>query len=236
MASANPVARRLAALIARDGPMTVARFMEIALGDADGGYYATRDPFGAAGDFTTAPEISQMFGEMIGAWCADTWQRIGAPDPFALIEFGPGRGTLMADALRALEALPACREAARIHLVETSPTLRAAQQETLRGRNGTWHDAMPPADGMPAIIIANEFLDALPIRQFVKTGGTWRERCIDVDPQTGGFAFVLGNGEPQTPAAARLLADALDGDIMEESPAIAAVVDQLRTGMRVLVR
>ncbi|MBO21368.1 MAG: methyltransferase [Rhodospirillaceae bacterium] len=227
MAKAKPVARRLAGLITRDGPVSVARFMEIALGDTDGGYYAARDPFGAAGDFTTAPEISQMFGELIGAWCADTWQRIGAPDPFALIEFGPGRGTLMVDALRALKALPACRDAAHVRLIETSTVLCAVQRKALHDQDATWYNSLPPADGIPAIIIANEFLDALPIRQFVKSEGAWRERCVDIDPQGDGFRFTLGTGVPQTPHAPELLAAAFDGDIMEESPAIVSLVGDI---------
>lgn len=225
MASDNPVARRLTALIAETGPISVADFMAIALGDPDGGYYATRDPFGAAGDFTTAPEISQMFGEMIGLWCADSWQRLGAPDPFALIELGPGRGTLMADALRAIATLPDCRAAARMHMVETSPSLRAAQQSALPDAHASWHAEIPAPDGTPAIFIANEFLDALPVRQFERSDGAWRERCVDLDPRTGKFSFVLGDGAPDSDHADRLLEAALDGEILEESPAILSAVD-----------
>jgi len=226
MTDPNPVAHRLTELIAKSGPVSVATFMEIALADPDGGYYMTRDPLGAAGDFTTAPEISQMFGELIGLWCADTWQRLGAPDAFALIEFGPGRGTLMADALRAMATVPACRAAARVQLVETSPVLRDAQAAALSGADPTWHDTLPASDGMPTIVIANEFLDALPVRQFVKSGGRWRERLVTTGP-AGRFAFILGDDEPDVPEAPRLLEAALDGEILETSPAIASVVGDI---------
>jgi len=236
MDSGQPVVRRLTGLISERGPISVADFMEIALGDPDGGYYATRDPFGVGGDFTTAPEISQMFGELIGLWCVDTWQRIGAPEEFALIELGPGRGTLMADALRAISGLPACRTAARIHLVENSPTLRNAQQKTLHDHDVTWHEGVPAPDdtglsGMPAIFVANEFLDALPVRQFVKTANAWRERLVDHDPATDAFAFVsagpAGTVTPDGPNADRLLADAAEGDVLEESPAVVSVVSNI---------
>jgi len=230
MDSGQPVVRRLTRLISERGPISVADFMEIALGDPDGGYYATRDPFGVDGDFTTAPEISQMFGELIGLWCADAWQRIGTPDEFALIELGPGRGTLMVDVLRALAGLPACRTAARIHLVENSPTLRTAQQTALQGHDVTWHDGMPALDGLPAIIVANEFLDALPVRQFVKTGDAWRERLVSHDPAADAFAFTpTGTATPDGPNADRLLTDASEGDIFEESPAVVSVVGDIAT-------
>ncbi len=228
MDSGQPVVRRLTRVISERGPISVAEFMEIALGDPDGGYYATRDPFGVDGDFTTAPEISQMFGELIGLWCADSWQRIDAPDEFALVELGPGRGTLMADALRALSGLPACRAAAHIHLVENSPTLRDAQQKTLHDQKVAWHDGVPSLDGMPAIFIANEFLDALPVRQFVKTGGAWRERLVDHDRAADVFTFTpTGTATPDGPNAGELLAEASEGDILEESAAVTNVVDSI---------
>lgn len=232
MDSGQPVVRRLTRLIAERGPIGVAAFMEIALGDPDVGYYATRDPLGAGGDFTTAPEISQMFGELIGLWCADTWQRIGAPDAFALIELGPGRGTLMADALRAIAGVPGCRDAARVHLVETSPVLRDAQRATLNDPDATWHDDLPSLGDTPAIFVANEFLDALPVRQFVKTGGAWRERLVDHDPAAGRFFFTVAEADagPDGPAgtdAACLLADAAAGDIYEECPAAISLTGRI---------
>jgi NADH dehydrogenase [ubiquinone] 1 alpha subcomplex assembly factor 7 len=180
---ATPLERELAALIGEDGPMGVARYMALCLGHPRHGYYTTRDPFGQGGDFTTAPEISQMFGELIGLWAAESWAAMGSPAAFALVEFGPGRGTLMADALRALRVVPACRAAVSVHLVETSPVLAAMQRERLAetGVPVAWHaslDDLPPG---PAVMIANEFLDALPVRQFVGAPDGWHERLIGLD-------------------------------------------------------
>jgi NADH dehydrogenase [ubiquinone] 1 alpha subcomplex assembly factor 7 len=137
-------------------------------------YYATRDPFA---DFTTAPEISQVFGEIVGLWAAVTWQLLGSPTPIALVEAGPGRGTLMADACRAIRrAAPDVAAALNVHLIETSPRLRAAQASRLPG--ATWHDDLDSVPAIPMILLANEFLDALPIRQFVRRGGGWTERFV----------------------------------------------------------
>ncbi|MDJ0388588.1 class I SAM-dependent methyltransferase [Roseomonas sp. E05] len=162
-------------------------------------YYAARDPFGAKGDFTTAPEISQAFGECLGLWAAVVWQQMGRPDPVLLVELGPGRGTLMADALRAVAGvMPAFRAALRLHLVEQSPTLRAAQAAALPGAAPIWHgstETLPPG---PALILANEFLDALPIRQFVRRGGAWRERFV----QEGAFVEAEAESSPALPSAA----------------------------------
>jgi len=142
---------------------------------ANAAYYATHDPFA---DFTTAPEISQVFGEILGLWAAVTWQGLGAPDPVLLTEAGPGRGTLMADALRAIErVVPAFRAALRLHLIETSPRLRAAQAQMLPG--ATWHDGLDTIPQAPLILLGNEFLDALPIRQFVRRGSAWMERFVE---------------------------------------------------------
>jgi SAM-dependent MidA family methyltransferase len=140
----------------------------------NGAYYATHDPFA---DFTTAPEISQAFGEILGLWAAVVWQGLGAPDPVLLVEAGPGRGTLMADALRAIgRAAPAFRVALRLHLIETSPRLRAAQATVLP--DAVWHDRLETVPRAPLILLANEFLDALPIRQFVRRGTVWMERFV----------------------------------------------------------
>jgi SAM-dependent MidA family methyltransferase len=142
---------------------------------ANAAYYATRDPFA---DFTTAPEISQVFGEILGLWAAVVWQGLGAPDPVLLIEAGPGRGTLMADALRAIgRAAPAFRAALRLHLIETSPRLRAVQARVLA--DAVWHDGLETLPEAPLILLGNEFLDALPIRQFVRRGGAWAERFVE---------------------------------------------------------
>lgn len=162
------------------GPMDLGEYMALCLGHPEYGYYTTRDPLGAKGDFTTSPEISQMFGEMIGAWVADTWVKLGRPNPFALIECGPGRGTLMQDALRATKNVPGFHDAMRLHLVEISPTLKAAQAECLSAYNPIWLDTLDGVPDMPVILIGNEFLDALPIRQ-VKFDGEWLEVVIGAD-------------------------------------------------------
>jgi SAM-dependent MidA family methyltransferase len=178
------------------GPMPVGEYMALCLADPRHGYYVTRDPIGAAGDFTTAPEVSQMFGELIGLWMAAVWTRMGSPANVRLTELGPGRGTLMKDALRALNVMPAMREAIVVHLVEMSPVLRAQQQRTLDGLPMPvyWHDTLDDVPPGPAIIVANEFFDAIPINQAVKTADGWRSRCIEIDDK-GALAFAAA-GEP----------------------------------------
>lgn len=181
--------------IAERGPITVAEFMRLALSEPGIGYYATRDPLGAAGDFVTAPEISQMFGELVGLWCVDTWERLGAPDPFLLVELGPGRGTLMADALRAAKLRPAFLRALRLHLVEINPPLREQQARRLGDFAPTWHDdaqALPPG---PMILIANEFLDALPIHQFEMTPDGWRERAVTLTDDSLAWTLMSPGNE-----------------------------------------
>src|SRR3954466_6649471 len=160
--ASNSLAARIARRIRREGPLSIAAYMAIALHDPEAGYYANRDPFGAAGDFVTAPEISQIFGELIGACVVDFWQRIGRPDPVILAELGPGRGTLMADLLRAARAVPEFRRALRLHLVEASPVLRLEQQRRLAitapdipPRFANSIDALPEG---PLLLVANEFL------------------------------------------------------------------------------
>ncbi|MGR0185804.1 class I SAM-dependent methyltransferase [Azospirillum aestuarii] len=224
----DSLAHHLARRIMMDGPLSVAAFMAEALGHPRFGYYMRQDPFGVSGDFITAPEISQMFGELAGLWCVDTWARLGGPAPFHLVELGPGRGTLMQDALRAAALVPAFREAARVHLVETSPTLRARQKETLAGLPVAWHDRLEDVPEGPTLILANEFFDALPIRQVQKTNHGWFERLIDIDStestDTPRFRFVL---EAFGSAGARLippaLRDAPEGSVVEVSPASQAV-------------
>ena len=161
-------------------------------------YYAGRDPFGARGDFTTAPEMSQAFGECLGLWAAVVWQQMGAPGTVHLVECGPGRGTLMADALRAIgSAMPAFRTALSVHLVETSPALRAAQERALGPGVAAWHDSLDGVPPGPVILLGNEFLDALPIRQFVRRGSGWAERYV------AGSTFVeQPGGHPALPAEA----------------------------------
>jgi SAM-dependent MidA family methyltransferase len=201
--TADSIADRLARTIAATGPMPVSAFMA----ESNAHYYATRDPLGAAGDFTTAPEISQMFGELVGLWLADLWLRAGAPPDAIYVELGPGRGTLAADALRAMRAAGLAPE---VHFVEISPVLRAAQAQ--RVPQAEWHGdpATLPAD-RPLLIVANEFFDALPIRQLVATRRGWHERLVT--HTEAGFVPVPG---PLIPAP---LAPAETGTIVETSPA-----------------
>jgi NADH dehydrogenase [ubiquinone] 1 alpha subcomplex assembly factor 7 len=170
-------------LIAIDGPIPLTRFMGLCLTDPVHGYYVTRDPFGPAGDFTTAPEISQMFGELIGLWTVLVWQQLGAPDQVHVVELGPGRGTLMADALRAARVVPGFAEAARIDLVETSPVLRRRQKAALEtfAVRIAWHQHFAEISGAPLIVIANEFFDAMPVHQAVRTPQGWHERMVGLD-------------------------------------------------------
>lgn len=221
----NPLIAQLKDRISAHGPISVAEFMQTALSDQDGGYYTTRDPFGAAGDFTTSPEISQMFGELIGLWCADTWRAMGSPKAFALIELGPGRGTLMSDALRAMRQVPACRAAASLHMVETSPVLREIQQQTLQGENISWHRELPDLGRTPVIFLANEFLDALPVQQYVKHNGAWSERVVAYDADHDRFCFGLDRSKrlPSGPFT-RHLVTAEDGSVFEFSPEVRSAV------------
>ena len=209
----DPLAETLRARIAERGFVTVAEYMEHVLG----AYYADRDPLGRVGDFITAPEVSQMFGEMIGLWCVDLWSRMGKPDPFLLVELGPGRGTLMADALRAAKRAPDFVAAAEIHLVEVNAKLIGAQKAALAGFTPHWHRTFDTLPTGPMLLIANEFWDALPIHQFLMTESGWRERSVVL--KDGKLAF--GHAEPGEclallPPAHRA---ATPGQVAEVSPA-----------------
>ena len=194
----------LAARIRQSGPISVADYMADCLMHPEHGYYATRDPLGVAGDFTTAPEISQMFGELIGLALAQTWLDQDRPAPFSLAELGPGRGTLMADALRAAARVPGFAEAARLVLVEASPVLRAAQATALEPHNPVWANSLGNLPDRPLFLIANEFFDALPLRQFERGDTGWRERRIGLDGDS--LIFGLG-GETEVPALALAAAE-----------------------------
>lgn len=190
-AKVTPLERLIRDRIRDHGAMPVSDYMALALGHPDHGYYRKADPLGREGDFITAPEISQAFGEIIGLWCVVTWQRAGEPSPFHLVELGPGRGTLMADALRAAGTVPGFIAAAKIHLVETSPILRGHQQEKLQGHDASWHDAIDTVPRGACVYIANEFFDALPIDQYVKTADGWNRRCVGLDPLTDRLKFFV---------------------------------------------
>ena len=220
----TPLAALLADRIRAGGPITLADYMTECLLHPVHGYYATRDPLGAAGDFTTAPEISQMFGELMGLCLAQSWLEQGAPAPFVLAEPGPGRGTLMADIWRATRSVPGFHAAARVHLVEASPTLRAVQAERLAGLPVSWADTLDDLPEAPLWLIANEFFDALPIRQFQRTGDGWRERVVGL--QDGRLALGLAPPAPQPDLADRL-SDTAEGDVVETRPAATAAMQAI---------
>lgn len=167
----TPLETFLTGLIGAEGPLRIDRYMALCLGHPRYGYYMTRDPLGDRGDFITAPEVSQVFGELIGVWAVGAWGAMGQPEAINLVELGPGRGTLMADVLRTVrKAAPRFAAAASVHLVETSPVLRAKQHGAV-GEAATWHDRLGDVPDSPMILIANEFFDAIPIRQFERRGG-----------------------------------------------------------------
>jgi NADH dehydrogenase [ubiquinone] 1 alpha subcomplex assembly factor 7 len=173
----TPLEAVITQIIRDEGPMSIERYMMLCLSHPEHGYYMKRDPFGERGDFVTAPEISQMFGELIGVWCATAHQSIGAPAELNLIELGPGRGTMMKDMLRAAKVIPEFADAVRIHLVETSPALRNVQKQALCPEI-RWHSGLATLPEGPSIVIANEFFDAIPIRQFEYRGGHWKKRSV----------------------------------------------------------
>ncbi|NOC83690.1 class I SAM-dependent methyltransferase [Ruegeria sp. HKCCD6428] len=203
---------RLIARIRQDGPMSVADYMAECLLHPTLGYYTTRDPLGAAGDFTTAPEISQMFGELIGLCLAQCWMDQGRPAPFTLCELGPGRGTLMSDILRATRTVQGFHDAARIVLVEASPALKQVQADTLKDYTPNWADSVAELPDQPLLLVANEFFDALPVRQFLRDGGGWSERLVG--ERDGELLFGRGPNGPQVALADRL-SDTKDGDLVE---------------------
>jgi NADH dehydrogenase [ubiquinone] 1 alpha subcomplex assembly factor 7 len=184
-------------LIKATGPMPVSRYMELCLTHPQHGYYVSRDPIGREGDFITAPEVSQMFGELLGLWAASVWKAMGTPDTVRLIELGPGRGTLMMDALRAIRILPPFYLACHVHLVEINSRLRDKQRATLSGvKNIHWHDSIDDVPEGPSIIFANEFFDVLPIHQMVRKETGWHERVVEINA-AGRLAF--GTAEQPTP-------------------------------------
>jgi NADH dehydrogenase [ubiquinone] 1 alpha subcomplex assembly factor 7 len=178
----TPLDAEIRRRIAAAGPMPVGQFMSLCLSHPKHGYYITRDPLGADGDFVTAPEISQMFGELIGLWAATVWHQMGEPANVRLVELGPGRGSMMADALRAARTVPAFREAVVVHFVEISPVLEQRQRQSLGGIGVpvTWHRSLDEVPDGPAIILANEFFDALPVHQAVQCADGWHERVVKI--------------------------------------------------------
>jgi SAM-dependent MidA family methyltransferase len=221
--------QKIVRLIEANGPLSIADYMAICLYDPDGGYYMKREPFGVAGDFTTAPEVSQMFGELIAVWLYSTWRSLGAPSPLALVEIGPGRGTMMKDMLRVLARIdPDFVDKARLALVETSPRLREVQRATLGSDAAPieWHESIATLPREPLLIVGNELFDAVPIRQYVKAEGGWRERAVGLDGSSD-LAFVAAAGTLDPALLPPDAASAEDGAIAEAAPARAALMDAI---------
>lgn len=209
------IARR----IAQSGPMTLADYMHECLLHPEHGYYTARTPFGRSGDFITAPEISQMFGELIGLALASHWIQMGRPKAI-VAELGPGRGTLMADILRATKGVAQFHQAISVVLVEASLTLRAQQRKALSGYDVEWRDDLNDLESAPLLLVANEFFDALPIRQFTRTADGWAETMVGLR----GAQLAFGRSAPAPLAVlAPRLADTIEGDIVEHCPAAAVI-------------
>ncbi len=221
------LAAALTEQIEKRGAVSVAEYMQECLSHPQYGYYMTRDPFGVKGEFTTAPEISQLFGDLVGAFLLENWRASGAPHRAVFVELGPGRGTLAADILRITgKAAPDFCAKTQLHLVETSPYLRDVQRRSLAGFGAEkifFHDDLSTLpDDRPLLVVANEFFDALPVRQFVMTENGWRERGIGTDGQ-GGFAFALLDGVPELD----LPAEAETGAVFEKNTAAESVMRDL---------
>ena len=216
----SPLEDIIRAEIADRGPMGLDRYMELCLAHPEHGYYMTRDPFGASGDFTTAPEISQMFGELAGLWLAQMWINIGSPEEFNLVELGPGRGTLMADILRVGQGVSGFSEAAQVKLIETSPKLREMQAITLGGAEVGWVNALDELSDAPMLLIANEFFDALPIKQFQKFGDMWLECKL----KSSDDGFECGPARGDAPSGTPIVSD---GTIIEACPTAIQITKQI---------
>ncbi len=228
----NPLEAEIRSRIESEGPLSIADYMMLCLTHPEHGYYTSNHPIGGrgsstsrGGDFITAPEVSQMFGEMIGVWCMEVWQALGEPNPFTLVELGPGRGTLMRDLLRVATALPGFLPAAEIHLVEISPTLSEQQSLLLSQTQITWISDMSALPDQPAIIIGNEFLDTLPFRQWVKAGNLWHERAVGETEDQLTFTTRAATLQPDLLPAGHLQKP--EGTIFETAPAREAVTARI---------
>lgn len=225
----TPLEERLIQLIKLKGPITVADYMADALGHPHDGYYMSQEAIGAAGDFTTAPEISQVFGELIGLWLVEVWRQMGSPNPFNLIELGPGRGVLMADILRAARLRPEFTQSAQVWLLEQSGRLRHEQQKRLRASEikPLWADSLADIPAAPSLIVANEFFDCLPIRQFKRTADGWREVLVGLNPHEEKLDFVLGRTPPPAEYGLPNPENCKEGDIFEKSFAVEEFVSEM---------
>ncbi len=228
-AERTPLEDRLMALIRARGAITIADYMSDALFHPQDGYYTARSPIGADGDFTTAPEISQIFGELIGLWLVQSWIDMGSPPAFNLIELGPGRGVLMEDILRAAQLRPAFLDAAHVWLIETGGRLRLEQRRRLKDKGAAidWADRFADAPAAPALLLANEFFDCQPIRQFVRADAGWRERLVDLAPDGSGLAFRLSDLPPEPQLDLPGKDQAAIGDVFELAEAAETAVDEI---------
>lgn len=223
----SPLAIAIRQLITYNGSISVAAYWALCLSHPEHGYYMNRDPLGMKGDFTTAPEISQLFGEMVGVWVAEKWVGMGRPKAFYLVECGPGRGTLMADILRVAKVVPDFLEAMQIHLVEMSPLLRSTQGESLKGHQIVWHEQLSTLpDNAPIIFIGNEFLDALPVHQYVFQDGKWFERMVGLDAHKD-LSWGLMDSGLDIPAPPQ------SGAVLEVSPARENIMADIAVRIRV---
>lgn len=226
------LAAQLRERISSEGALPISVFMTEALFDPMAGFYATKDPLSADSDFVTAPEISQMFGELTGLWAAECWGQMGAPDPVHLIEMGPGTGRMMGDVLRAARAAPGLLSAAKLHLVEVSPALKMVQAQSLSHAplQARWQKSLGDTEPGPSLILANELLDCLPIRQAIRHKGVWRERVVGLHPQDKS-RFIFGLGPVLSASDLDLIAeplrDADEGTLVELRPADATLIETL---------
>ncbi|MCO5730403.1 class I SAM-dependent methyltransferase [Rhizobium sp. SSA_523] len=225
----TPLADKIKSLIRMNGPISVTDYFALCLADPEHGYYRTREPFGPGGDFVTAPEISQLFGEMLGIFMVHAWQSHGSPTPVRLVEIGPGRGTMMLDMLRVIAKLaPPLHETLSVHLVETSERLRGVQRVTLEAFSAriTWHSAFEEVPEGFTLIAANELFDAIPIRQFVKTRTGFRERMVGLDAEDE-LAFGVGMASIDPALLPPTGGQEPEGTIFEVAPARQAVMHAL---------
>jgi len=213
----NTLEKIIRDIIAAQGAISLAAYMELALQHPEYGYYRVREPIGRTGDFVTAPEISQMFGEMIGVWCAEVWRGLGKPDPFALIELGPGRGTMMRDILRATSNVSSFHCAKKLFLIDSDLALRKTQRENLAGDMPRYVEELAHIAPMPALIVANEFFDSLSVRQFEKTFQGWSERMVTVKDDDLVIS-LRGLEEAETFLIPISMRDAAPGTVVELCP------------------
>ncbi len=224
--ASTPLQEKIKKHIANHGPIALAEYMSMCLSDPEHGYYMHHQPFGTKGDFTTAPEISQLFGELVGAWLIHQGLSQDLKGPVHLVEMGPGRGTLMKDILRVVSLRPQLLANLQIHLVETSPSLRKVQRKLLKAYTIKWHDTLETVPDGPTLLVANELFDALPISQYQLTEHGWRERCVGLD-NDGNLTFGIGPGTLSPADVAKVGLQAQVGDTLELSPASTAVASQI---------